>query len=141
MAHTYKYPRPMVTVDVVAVAPGAAGSKVLLIERGTEPFKGRWALPGGFVRLDEELAKSAARELREETGIDAAGLEQIAAFGAVGRDPRGRTITVAFLTRLDECTAPRAGSDAANARWHELDDLPPMAFDHDAIVDAARQMI
>lgn len=141
MAYTYKYPRPMVTVDVVAVAPGRAGSKVLLVERGVEPFKGRWGLPGGFIDLDEELSKSAAREMREETGIDAAGLEQIAAFGAVGRDPRGRTITVAFLTRLDECTPPRAGSDAANARWHELDDLPPLAFDHDTIVEEARQII
>jgi len=141
MAYTYKYPRPMVTVDVVAVAPGAAGTMVLLIERGTEPFKGRWALPGGFVRLDEALDDGAARELREETGIDGAGLEQIAAFGDLGRDPRGRTITVAFLTRLAECTAPCAGSDAANARWHALHRLPPMAFDHDAIVERARQMI
>ena len=141
MAYTYDYPRPMVTVDIVAIAPGAAGTNVLLIRRGEEPFKGQWALPGGFIRLDEELEQSAARELREETGIGAADLIQIAAFGMVGRDPRGRTITVAFLARLDECLPPQAGTDAAQARWFGIDDLPPMAFDHDRIVDKARRIM
>lgn len=141
MPYTYEYPRPMVTVDVIAVAPRAGGYQVLLIRRGMDPFGGKWALPGGFLELDEELEDGAAREFLEETGIEAPLLEQVGAVGTIGRDPRGRTITVAFLSRLDEPLPPQAGSDAAQARWFALDDLPPMAFDHGEIVDRARPMI
>jgi 8-oxo-dGTP diphosphatase len=127
----------MLTVDIVAVAPGAGGTEVLLIRRRHDPFAGAWALPGGFVDMDEELEACAAREFEEETGLKAGPLEQVGAFGAVGRDPRGRTVTVAFLARLDESLAPRAGDDAAEARWFQVDGLPRTAFDHADILRKA----
>ncbi len=141
MPYTYEYPRPMVTVDVVAVAPGKQGLELLLIRRGNDPFKGKWALPGGFLDLDEELEESAVRELLEETGVEAKELRQIGAFGKIGRDPRGRTINVAFLAVLDESHAPRAGDDAAEARWFPADEPPDMAFDQNEILEKAVALI
>ncbi len=138
----------MVTVDVVLLAAGAkdrAGSErqVLLIRRGQDPFAGQWALPGGFLDLDEELEVSASRELLEETGIrfPSASLRQIGAFGALGRDPRGRTVNIAFLAEIDTPGEACAGDDAADARWFAVDDLPELAFDHDKIVRRAEGML
>jgi len=141
MPYTYDYPRPMVTVDVVAIAPGEKHAEVLLIRRKNEPFQGQWALPGGFLDLDEELEEAAARELREETGVAAGTMHQLGAFGAIGRDPRGRTIDVAFLALLESRPGPRAGDDAAEARWFPVDSLPELAFDHAEILSKARSRL
>ena len=134
--HTYSFPRPAVTVDVVAISRGC---QVLLVRRKADPFKGRWALPGGFIDMDETLADAAARELEEETGITGLQMRQLRAFDRPDRDPRGRTIAVAFLALLEDQPEPRAGDDAAEARWLPLDQLPPLAFDHDVIVACARE--
>jgi 8-oxo-dGTP diphosphatase len=141
MPHTYDYPRPMVTVDTVVIAPGEKQAEVLLIRRKHDPFEGKWALPGGFLDLDEELEDAAARELREETGVEAGTLRQIGAFGTIGRDPRGRTIGVAFLALLENRPCPQAGDDAAEARWFPIDGLPDLAFDHDDIMKTALSRI
>ncbi len=136
--YEYEYQRPSVTVDVVVVTREAS-PRVLLIRRKGEPFAGAWAIPGGFVDPGETLAAAAARELREETGIAAADLEQLAAFGDPGRDPRGWTVSVAFLARVDAGTPAQAGDDAAEVGWHPLDQPPqPLAFDHAKVLDRAR---
>ncbi len=142
MSPTYRYPRPSVTVDVVLFAVRDARLELLLIQRGNEPFAGRWALPGGFLDMDEELEAAARRELLEETAVRAGALEELGAYGTVGRDPRGRTISVAYLALV--CGAPPvaiAGDDASSARWVRADRLPLMAFDHRRIVkDALRRL-
>jgi 8-oxo-dGTP diphosphatase len=138
MAHTYEYARPSVTVDVVIVTRDP-DPRVLLIRRKKDPFAGTWALPGGFVDPGETLAAAAARELREETGVVGMNLEQLAAFGDPGRDPRGWTVSVAFLARVDAGTKATAADDAAEAGWYPLDTPPqPLAFDHDKILARAR---
>jgi 8-oxo-dGTP diphosphatase len=139
--YTYDYPRPAVTVDVVVVTRGP-WPKVLLIRRKHEPFAGRWAIPGGFVDMDEGLEAAARRELREETGVEPGGLEQLHTFGDPGRDPRGRVISVVYLARVRAAdVAPRGADDAAEAAWHDLCDLPPLAFDHDQILECARRRL
>jgi len=137
--YVYDYERPSVTVDVVIVTREAA-PRVLLIRRKHDPFAGAWALPGGFVDPGETLAAAAARELREETGVAGADLEQLAAFGDPGRDPRGWTVSVAFLARVDaDRVTPAAADDAAEVGWHPLGAPPaPLAFDHDTILARAR---
>ena len=139
MSHTYEYPRPSVTVDAVVFGYEASELRVLLIERGEEPFRGAWALPGGFIHMDEDLGEAAKRELEEETGIRPLLLEQLGAFGAPGRDPRGHTVTVAFvaLVKLGDHSV-RAATDAADARWFPANDPPELAFDHRAILEAGR---
>jgi 8-oxo-dGTP diphosphatase len=138
MSHTYEYARPSVTVDVVIVTR-EPNPRALLIRRKKDPFVGKWALPGGFVDPGETLAAAAARELREETGVENVDLEQLAAFGDPGRDPRGWTVSVAFLARVPAETPATAGDDAAEAGWHPLEKLPqPLAFDHDKILARAR---
>jgi 8-oxo-dGTP diphosphatase len=134
----YEWPRPAVTADVALFT--VAGSlndlrlQVLLIRREGEPFKGRWALPGGFVRADEDLAAAAGRELEEEAGVRGAFLEQVGAVGTPGRDPRGHTVTVLWVGLVEGGKHPLApGGDAAAARWFDAagpDPLPPLAFDH-----------
>lgn len=120
MPFTYPYPRPAVTCDAVIFTMRADDLAVLLIQRKDEPFKGRWALPGGFVNENESLERAAARELAEETGLTGARLEQLGAFGDPGRDPRGHTVTVAYLTFLVAEAAITAGDDAAAAEWHSF---------------------
>jgi 8-oxo-dGTP diphosphatase len=141
MAYTYEYPRPSVTVDCVVFgldADADADLKVMLIERDIDPFAGRWALPGGFVRMDEDLESAARRELAEETGIRKVFLEQLYTFGGVNRDPRGRVISVAYyaLVNLSEHTV-KATTDARDAAWFPVADLPPLAFDHEQLVETA----
>jgi len=132
---TYDYPRPMVTVDTVIVA-GKKKPRVLLIQRKHAPFAGSWAIPGGFVEMDESLEAAAARELREETGVETGDLKQIGTFGDPGRDPRGRTISVVYLARIKSKDADaKAADDASAVGWHRLDDLPKLAFDHDKILE------
>ena len=134
----YDYPRPALTVDVVLVTR-EPNPRVLLIERKADPFAGRWALPGGFVDENERLADAAVRELKEETGLTATDLEQLHAAGDPGRDPRGWTVSVAFLARVDAGEAKAvAGDDAAKADWFRLDGLPELAFDHATLLDRAR---
>jgi 8-oxo-dGTP diphosphatase len=119
---------------------GDAGRQlyVLLVRRRRPPFEGCWALPGGFVDIDEDLDTAALRELEEETGLTSIALEQLHTFGAVDRDPRERVISVAYFGLVAGLPALRAGDDAADARWIPLDDLPPVAFDHAAIIERAR---
>lgn len=142
MPYTYDHPRPSVTVDVVLFAPRAAGLEVLLIRRRADPWAGRWALPGGFLDLDEELETAARRELREETAVEVGPLIELGAWGTVGRDPRGRTISIAFLSLAHGLeTAAAAGDDAAEVGWHPVGALPTLAFDHDEIIRAARHRL
>ena len=134
----YEYPRPSVTVDIVLVTREDK-PRVLLIQRKHDPFAGAWAMPGGFVDMDETLEASARRELKEETGLEVGKLEQLHTFGDPGRDPRGRTISVVFLGQVNEARLkPVAADDAASVGWHRLDRLPPLAFDHDKILACAR---
>ena len=135
---TYEYPRPSVTVDIVIVTRETK-PRVLLIRRKHPPFEGHWALPGGFIDMDESLEESARRELLEETGVRTGKLVQLATFGDPGRDPRGRTISVAYLARVDpKQIKPRAADDAAEVGWFPLHRPPPLAFDHRAILARAR---
>lgn len=150
-SYTYDYPRPMLTADCVVVR---SGSEVLLVRRGGEPFKGCWALPGGFMEMDETIEHCAVRELEEETGLRFAerDLRLIGVYSAPGRDPRGRTVTAAFRVESGERRAesgerrvesgePVAGDDAAEVRWWPLAALPPLAFDHADIVADAQRMV
>jgi len=141
MTHTYPFPRPALTVDVALIKEGRDGPEILLIERDHPPFAGHWALPGGFVDEYEPLEAAARRELFEETGLEPPTLQQLGAFGDPGRDPRGWTVTVVFWTRITSDVTPRAGDDAAAARWWPLDALPPLAFDHADIVRRARTLL
>jgi 8-oxo-dGTP diphosphatase len=138
MPYTYEHPHPAVTVDAVVFGYDDADLKVLLIQRELAPFRGRWALPGGFVRLDESLEEAARRELHEETGLSAPYLEQLYTFGTPRRDPRERVISVAYyvLVKLTE-HAVRAASDALNVAWFPVADLPSLAFDHEEILESA----
>lgn len=139
MAYTYKYPRPAVTADCIVITK-EPDPKVLLIERGDEPFKGCWAFPGGFMNMDETTEQCAIRELEEETGLRVSDVHQIGAYSKVNRDPRGRTITVAYLAIVDEPIAVNGQDDAAKAQWFPLSVLPKLAFDHDEIIlDAVKK--
>ncbi len=137
----YEFPRPSVTVDIVVVTRDAR-PRVLLIRRKHAPFAGMWAIPGGFVDMDESLENAARRELREETGVTGRKLEQLATFGEPGRDPRGRTISVVYLTRVDAAQVqPRGADDAQEAAWHNLARLPKLAFDHREILKLVRRRL
>lgn len=136
----YDYPHPAVTTDCVIFGFDGSNLKVLLIERGIEPFKGKWALPGGFLKMDETAEEGALRELEEETGLTNAYIRQFHTFTEPGRDPRERVITIAHyaLVRLQEV---KGGDDAAQARWFAMDEIPPLAFDHDRILRLAQKML
>src|SRR5690349_16355090 len=138
MAFTYEYPRAALTVDCAVFGFDEGDLKVLLIERGLEPFKGRWALPGGFVHVDETLDAAARRELHEEAGLTNVFLEQLYSFGEVDRDPRERVVSVAYyaLVKLTEHAA-KAATDAANAQWFPVSRVPRLAFDHGDILEIA----
>ncbi|OAI57355.1 NUDIX hydrolase [Verrucomicrobiaceae bacterium SCGC AG-212-N21] len=138
MSHTYEYPRAALTVDCVVFGFDGGELQVLLIRRGLEPFKGKWALPGGFVRVEETLDEAARRELEEETGLKNVFLEQLYSFGAVKRDPRERVVSVAYYALVkstDHVTA--ASTDAADAQWFVVSKQPALAFDHADILDTA----
>lgn len=136
MPYTYKYPRPAVTADCVVITREAE-PKVLLIQRGGEPFKGCWAFPGGFMNMDETTEACAIRELEEETGLKVSDVHQIGAYSRVDRDPRGRTITVAYLAIIETSVEVYGQDDAAKAQWFRLSELPSLAFDHDEIIEDA----
>ncbi|MCM1312521.1 MAG: NUDIX hydrolase [Bacteroides sp.] len=131
--YTYKYPHPAVTTDCVIFGFDGTQLQVLLIERGIEPFKGRWAFPGGFLKMDESAEEGARRELLEETGMEADFMEQFHTFSDPSRDPRERVITIAYYA-LCKIQKVKGGDDAAKARWFGLDEIPQLAFDHDRIL-------
>lgn len=134
--YCYKYPHPAVTSDCVIFGFDGVAIKVLLIQRGIEPYKGKWAFPGGFMQIDETIEECAKRELEEETGLKASSVEQFYTFTDVNRDPRERVITVAHyaLVRLEEV---KGGDDARSAQWFAMNEIPSLAFDHDRILRMA----
>jgi 8-oxo-dGTP diphosphatase len=135
---SYEYPRPALTVDM-AIVTREARPHVLLIRRKHDPFAGSWAMPGGFVNENERLAEAARRELEEETGVKVAELEQLYTAGDPGRDPRGWTVSVVYLARVDrKQVKPAAADDAEAVAWFPLDELPALAFDHAMILARAR---
>src|SRR5277367_5965249 len=138
MAHTYEYPRAALTVDCVVFGFDEGDLKLLLIQRGLEPFLGKWALPGGFVRVEESLDAAALRELQEETGVGRVYLEQLYTFGEPKRDPRERIVTVAYyaLVKLSDHRI-KGATDARNAAWFDINDLPRVAFDHEEVIEKA----
>jgi len=131
--YTYDYPRPAVTTDCVVFGFDGHDLKILLIERGIEPYKGCWAFPGGFLNMDETAEQGALRELKEETGLDLHYIKQVGAFSDVNRDPRTRVITIAFYA-LAKKSEVQGGDDAAKAQWFALNEVPRLAFDHDYIL-------
>jgi len=142
MPYTYQHPHPAVTTDIVIFTIRQDELKVLLVKRANTPFQGEWALPGGFVALDESLEEGARRELQEETGVAGVYLEQLYTFGKPDRDPRERVITVAYyaLIPTDEVEI-RAATDAEGVSWYGMEELPNLAFDHAEILDAAHERL
>ncbi|MDO4218191.1 MAG: NUDIX hydrolase [Bacteroidales bacterium] len=132
--YSYRYPRPSVTADIAILT--SHGDEVLLIRRGNDPYKGMWALPGGFFDMeDDDIACTARRELQEETGLSDIPLFEVCTASRRNRDPRGRTISVIFTAKVDPSQVkPHAGDDAAEAAWFPINALPPMAFDHEEIM-------
>lgn len=142
MPYTYEHPRPALTADAVVFSILQDQLQLLLIRRGSEPFAGRWALPGGFCQGGERTDQCALRELCEETGVDDIWMEQLRTFDTPGRDPRGWIVSVAYVALIDGARVRLAGaSDARDARWWPVTDLPPLAFDHDEIVGYAVQRL
>lgn len=137
-----KYPKPSVAVDLVVFGYETRRLSVLLVKRGIEPFKGKWALPGGFVRENESLEETARRELQEEAGVAEIYLEQLYTFGDVTRDPRGRVLSVSYLALVKpEDYRLVASTDASDAKWVPLTELPPLAFDHQRIIETGHQRL
>lgn len=140
MSYTYEYPRPAVTADIVIIKSESGSRYILLIERKHPPFEGTWALPGGFLEMDETLEAAALRELEEETGLSGIKLKQFHTFSKVNRDPRHRTITTVFIGFIQwNSHTLRAGDDASKAEWFPLDKLPALAFDHDEVLDMVKE--
>ena len=133
--YTYQYPRAALTVDAIVFVNEKELIKVLLIERGREPFKNKWALPGGFVEMDETLETACKRELEEETGLVLEAMQQFRTYDAIERDPRHRTISVVFSAELEEIAKVVGSDDAAQADWFPIDELPELAFDHAQILE------
>lgn len=138
--YTYQYPHPAVTTDCVVFGFDGKELKILLIERGIDPFKGMWAFPGGFLRMNETAEECAKRELKEETGLELEKVRELGTFSGVNRDPRERVVSIAFYS-LAKHSAVRGGDDAAKAKWWALDDVPQLAFDHDYILRRAMKRI
>jgi len=134
MSYTYEYPRPAVTADIVLFSSFENRDYVLLILRKHPPFEECWAFPGGFIGMDETLEVSALRELEEETGLKGIALKQFRTYGDPGRDPRYRTITVVFTGRCDGLPEVTGMDDASEAKWHPVDEIPMLGFDHDIIL-------
>lgn len=141
MNYSYKYPRPAVTVDIIIIRDACADPEILLIQRLIHPYKDQWAIPGGFVDMDETAEQAAERELSEETGLENIILNQFRTYSAVDRDPRGRTITIVFtgVARMD--AEPKYGSDAKNVQWFKINNLPKLAFDHELILSDFKNSI
>lgn len=140
--YTYHYPRPALTADCVLFSFKGNYGYVLLIERKNPPYAGHWAFPGGFVEEGESAEEAARRELREETGLYVDTLSQFHTFSRPGRDPRGWTVSVAFVAVVDcELLLPIGGDDASNAQWFSLDKVPPLAFDHAEILQKALEEV
>lgn len=137
MNFVYAYPRPSVTVDATIFRKVKSGIEILLIQRGREPFKGGWALPGGFLDMEETLEEAIHRELEEETGLKGIELKQLHAFSSLHRDPRGRTISVVFIGILQNNQQAVAGDDASAVNWFHLNNLPYLAFDHSEVIKLA----
>lgn len=140
MSFCYKYPHPAVTADCVVFGFDGKLVKVLLVRRGNEPFKGKWAFPGGFMNIDESVEECALRELYEETGLQLVGVEPFKVFSTPDRDPRERVVTIAFFGLL-QLQDVQAGDDAAEARWFDLENLPELAFDHDIMLREAKRSL
>ena len=138
--YTYDYPRPAVTADSVVFCNGSDGLSVLLIERANDPFKGCWAFPGGFMDMEENAENCAKRELKEETGMEVRSLEYLGTFSEVNRDPRGRTITIAYYAVVEKSDVIGA-DDASQAKWFPIDSIPSLAFDHEEILRAALKLL
>lgn len=142
MSYEYEYPRAALTVDCVIFGLDRDELKVMLIQRDLGPFEGQWALPGGFVHVDETLEQAARRELSEETGIREVFLEQLYTFGAIDRDPRERVVSVAYYALVNlEGHVIKASTDARDAAWFPITDMPALAFDHEKIFDVALQRL
>ena len=142
MAYTYDYPHPAVTVDIVIFTIRSDELKVLLIKRALSPFRGEWALPGGFVNLDESLDAAARRELEEETGVAGVYLEQLYTFGTPDRDPRERVITIAYYALIpSDRIVLQAATDAEGVSWFGMEELPELAFDHHEILSLAHERL
>ena len=133
--YSYKYPRLALTVDSIVFTKENTTTFVLLIQRGQEPFKNKWALPGGFVNMDELLETACRRELEEETGLKVEQMKQFKAYDAINRDPRHRTISVVFSAEIPQKLQVKGGDDAAYAKWFSLSELPELAFDHQQILE------
>ena len=139
--YTYKYPHPAVTTDCVIFGYDVReGLSILLVQRGIDPYKGCWAFPGGFLKMDEDADTGAKRELKEETGFEAESITQFGTFTAVDRDPRERVITIAYMALVKE-GGVKGGDDAADARWFPVSSVPPLAFDHDRILRIALERL
>jgi 8-oxo-dGTP diphosphatase len=142
MAYTYKYPRPAVTTDCLIFSRSGNQLYLLLIQRDSPPFEGKWAFPGGFVEIDENLDDAAYRELKEETGIVHTSLFQFKTYGEVNRDPRGRTISIVYYGFINsDNDMSKAGSDARAVKWFSVNNLPELAFDHNEIITEALDFI
>src|SRR4029079_3068126 len=142
MGYTYEFARPALTVDVVVFALDEDDLRVMLIQRDLQPFEDQWALPGGFVRVDETLDEAARRELEEESGLKDIFLEQLYTFGDLDRDPRERVVTVAYYALVNLAGHEvQASTDARNAAWFPMSDLPRLAFDHQRILETADERL
>lgn len=140
--YCYEYPRPAVSADIAVFSFDGINFRILLIRRGNEPHKGKWALPGGFLEMDETIENCASRELYEETSINSLSLEQFYTFSSIDRDPRGRVLTVAFWSLIENGLARiSAGDDAVQAEWFLFNALPELAFDHAEIVSMAKEKL
>jgi len=134
--YSYEYPRPAVSADIAVFRQEGQSLQILLIRRKNPPYQGKWALPGGFMEIDETLEETAARELEEETGLKNIDLKQFKTFSNLDRDPRTRVITTVFYGTVSaENSEATGGDDAEQAEWFSVDDLPPLAFDHDQIIE------
>ena len=141
-SYSYDYPRPAVTADIVIFSIENGVAEVLLIQRANEPFKDQWAFPGGFLDMDETIETCAKRELKEETCLSEIELFEVGCFSEINRDPRGRTVSIAFYGIVQKsAAAPKAQDDAKSLRWFAIDSLPPLAFDHQHIFDKAYALL